>query len=353
MREQSNSNQCFCLCGSGLPYEVCCKNKINPYESEITKKVFLAELDRLRKNYKRVCLYPNQSECSHMIHAHTISQKAVLSKIAHNGRVLMPVANGPANLFDMQEVGIEARASKFYCFCKKHDSIFYPIDKELPPLNETTYFLYAYRIFAYTYYKIKRELDCFEKLKQKYDVTSNLAALEMYKETAADFLQLEVLKNTFDTAILTPNYGCLTNTVVTMDYKVNFAAAVCFCPVVDIFGNWIERKGQYPLVYVTVIPHELQSRILISWLKNDNSTFDNFRTQIETVPRRFLTKYLNNLLPLNCENMTLNPLLWDKWGTAAQLDFKKMAYRYLNNPYIKVLSKTYFQKREYDLFLVI
>lgn len=351
MKERYNLDTSTCACGSGIPYEMCCKNKENPYKDDLSTKSFLVRINQMRKKYKKVCLHPRQNECGTMIHAHTISQKSVLSTIAYNGEVLMPVVGEPNKMFQMKRMGIEAKASKYYCFCDKHDRMFYPIDKELPLLNDHVFFLYSYRIFAYTFYKVRRELDCSEKIKLNYNITGNKQALIICDKLKRDFLALNELKKIFDAAIETSEYNCLTNTLVTLEYKINIAAAVCLYPLVDVFGGIIETDERYPLVYLTIVPNESQSRIIFSWLKKDDDVFAEFKIQIEKAPRKFFLKYLNNLLPLNCENMAINPLLWDEWNEDAKKDFEEMAYECSDNAYIIYSSETYFKKRRYNLFM--
>ena len=72
-----------------------------------------------------------------------------------------------------------------------------------------------------------------------------------------------------------------------------------------------------------------------------------------TVPLKFILKYLNNLLPMNCENMAISPFLWDEWTTNAKDEFKSVvndALGIINN---KAICPIYFKNRNYDLFRVI
>ena len=182
MKEKYNNIKEFCLCGSGKIYSKCCEKKIDMYKDKSSFKRYMSEFDKMHKNYKKICLHPNQSECGEKVHAHTISQKAVLELIAENGKVLMPIVFGVENKFRMQPLGIEARATKFYCFCKEHDKIFYPIDKQGIDFSDEIYFLYAYRNFSSEYYKLKRELYCYYKLRETYDLTKNpMVILEYMK----------------------------------------------------------------------------------------------------------------------------------------------------------------------------
>lgn len=352
MKEKCEESADLCLCGSGLPYNECCKKKIDPNQSESIHKMFMDELDKKRKHYKHICLHPQKDMCDYKIHAHTISQEAVLSLIADNSEVLMPVVHGITNRFKMERIGIEAKATKFYCFCHNHDAIFNPIDQRDVVLNKHTFFLYAYRTFASTYYKVIRELDCYKALRQKYDMTCNPLAILFYIQTENCLPALNWYRNRFDDAILTNNYDNLESTTITLGYRVYFAAATCFCPMFDIFGNPIAH-GEFdlPMLYISVIPSENQTNLIFSWFKEDNCVYSFLDKQLKIAPTRLTLKYLNNLLPLNCENMTVGPSLWNKWSATAKEDFMSVAYDHIKNVGQKNISKTYFEDREYNLFM--
>ena len=119
-----------CLCGSGKLYKDCCKKKINITDEKIFKK-YMSEFDKAHNSYRKICMHPKQHECSSVkTHAHTISQKAVLELLAENKYVLMLIEFGILRAFKMHPMPIEAKATKFYCFCSKHDGMFAPIDKQ-------------------------------------------------------------------------------------------------------------------------------------------------------------------------------------------------------------------------------
>jgi len=344
-----------CLCGSGKPYDECCRGKANPNQNEGIHKKFMNELDERRRRYKHLCLHPKQDKCSVIkSHAHTISQQAVLSLIAEGGEVLMPVVYGITNEFEMKLMGIEAKATKFYCFCQNHDAMFYKIDQQAVILDEYTFFLYTYRTFVSTYYKIIRELDCYDILRQKYDLTGNPLAILFYLQTQNCLPALKFYKDKFDNAILTEKYDCLESVAINLDYQVYFAAATCFCPIFDIFGNPIlNSEFDCPMLYISIIPDINRTRIIFSWFKEDHYIYGFFGEQLERAPTRLILKYLNNLLPLSCENMTVGPLLWKKWDENTKKDFLKVAHNHLENEIDKNISKTYFEERAYNLFLQI
>ena len=341
-----------CLCGCGEKYANCCKGKINPNENESIHKGFMDELDTRRRKYRKICLHPKSEECSDIkAHAHSISQKAVLDLISEHGSVLMPVVYGITNEFQMKPMGIESQATKFYCFCSKHDGMFGDIDKRNIDLNEYSFFLYAYRSFTATYYKVIRELDCFNKLSQKYDFNFNPYAVLLNVQIRNSKPVLEWIKKKFNDSILTNKYDCLESIYLTLDYRVYFAASTCFNLMFDIFGNRINHaEYDLPMVYISVIPQEQQTQIIFSWFKEDDSLYEFFKEQLEIVPTRYVLKYLNNLLPLNCENMTVGPSLWRHWSAGAQNEFFELGSGHLLNGNIKNNSYSYFESRAFNLF---
>lgn len=355
MREMFDKKSELCLCGSGKKYSECCAIKISICGNSNSFRGFMQEFDKLHNTCKKICLHPNKSECSRVkTHAHTISQKAVLELIAENGIVLMPIVFGIRNEFRMEPRGIEAKATKFYCFCSNHDKMFAPIDYTNICLNENKFFLYAYRIFAATYYKVRRELDCFYKLREKYDLTSNPWALLMYHNMEINMVFLDEYKKIFDEAIMKETYSCLESMMISLEYKVYFAAATCFCPMIDLFGNSLSSSEPgLPMIYISIIPNENYTNIIFSWLKRDYDQYTFFKEQVKIAPRRLLLKYLNNLIPMNCENMTVGPKLWEAWGEEGQKDFIKIAYDEKRKDNFKFTSKEYFRERLYNLFLKI
>lgn len=342
----------ICLCGSREKYVNCCKGKINPNESEPIHKKFMAELDTRRRKYRKICLHPNKYECSNVkTHAHSISQKAVLDLIAENGNVLMPVVYGITKKNQMKPMGVESKATKFYCFCSKHDGMFYDIDKRNVSLNEYIFFLYAYRSFSATYYKFIRELDCFIQLSKKYDVNFNPGAVLMNLQMKNLNPAIEWTKKKFDDSILTNKYECLESVSLELDYRVYFAAATCFNLMFDIFGNEINNEEyDLPMVYISIVPKEQHTQILFSWFREDNYLYGFLKEQLEIVPTRYVLKYLNNLIPLNCENMTIGPLLWQHWSEEAKNEFLELGSTHLKNENIKNSSYSYFETRVFNLF---
>ena len=73
-------------------------------------------------------------------------------------------------------------------------------------------------------------------------------------------------------------YDILESTAITLEYKVYFAAATCFCPKFDVFGNPIVH-GEFdlPMLYISVIPDENHTMLIFSWFKEDHYVYSFFR----------------------------------------------------------------------------
>lgn len=337
----------ICPCGSGNKYADCCELKPNPYQTENTKRQLVAELMKLRSNYKKICLYPNCTDKG--IHAHTISQKSVLSLIAQEDHVLMPVVEvgKPVTLIPR---GIEKQATTFHCFCDTHDKIFSCIDAISPVLCDHVKFMYAYRTFASTYYKVQRELFCSEKLISKYNMTANVSSILKLYEMRQAIPSLDICKSQFDRAVIDDNYGVINSVTISLDYKVYFSAAACFCPGFDLYGSRISYEcAHLPMLYISVIPGPTKTELIFSWLKTDDVIYEKFAKQVSTVPKRLILKYLNNLLPLYCENITIGPKLWNKWDDAAHDDFISIIDWGITRD-VAISSAQLFEHHKYNLF---
>lgn len=342
-----------CLCGSGEEYEKCCRGKINPFGNKIVLKKHMDELFKLRNNYKKVCMYPVHNECSEqMTGAHTISRQSVLSLICENNEVLMPVMNGFKNELELRRLGIKKQASTFHCFCSTHDDrLFKEIDSLNVSFNDKTSFLYAYRTFTSTYYKVQKEYDCYEKLKRKYDYNSRPDIILLYTDAKTSLIIMEEAKQIFEYGILNNKYNELKSVYIKLDYKLNFSVSSCFNLMYDLMGNRI-MHGEYEMhmIYITIIPKEEESTIIFSWLRRDDDIYSFFEKQVNMVPEKFLIKYLNNLLMLNCENMVINPKLYEVWTEEQKKDFLNFQNRHYNDRQFKSHNYVYYEARYFNLF---
>lgn len=347
----AQNNDKLCLCGSGRFYKDCCQKKLNPTD-EIIRIKLIYDFESSRKKYLKICLHPLQNECKQdKIHAHTISKKAVLKLIAKDGKVLMPVMYAMGNEFKMQHLGIEADATKLYCFCSQHDKMFNPIDKNDVTIDCTTAFLYAYRAFAGVYYRIEREIYIYEnRLSPKYNLTKVPEVILLHEWETLLLKKLNYCRSLFDNAIISQNYDILETHTIYLSYRVLFAVSSCFSISFDIYGNRVKKDSdEIHVIYISVIPDKATSKIIISWMREDSDIYRPFEKQLKSVPQSFVLKYLNNLLPMNCENMTISPLLWESWSASTRQEFLDTA-DCRKNELAKKESYSHFSEKSYNLF---
>lgn len=65
---------------------------------------------------------------------------------------------------------------------------------------------------------------------------------------------------------------------------------------------------------------------------------------MKIAPRRLLLKYLNNLIPMNCENMTVGPKLWEAWGEEGQKILLKLHMMRKEKIILNLRPKSIFEK---------
>lgn len=162
---------------------------------------------------------------------------------------------------------------------------------------------------------------------------------------------MNCIKQIFEDGIIKNRYNELKSIYINLDYKVNFSVSSCFNLMYDLMGNRIIH-GEYdmPMVYIIIVTKEKSSTIIISWFKKDNIFYKFFEKQVDMVPIKFLLKYLNNLLSLNCENMVINPKLYEAWTEEQQKDFLKIQNRHYDDKQYKSHNDVYYETREFNLF---
>lgn len=194
-----------CPCGSGQKFKRCCSHPINPAPIDKAKMLEIVGtlLERSRKPTLKVCMHPAKDECSdHIIKAHSIQKKGILSRISKEGKVMMlQMGNATTEKFplDLAEEG-NSKATTFRNFCKRHDQILFQ-DIEDKPYQQTEKqnFLYAYRVFAMQAYKKRVSYDIHLDLLKAHNKDPFLSSylLQVLYGTKIAIDDLEYLENTF------------------------------------------------------------------------------------------------------------------------------------------------------------
>ncbi|WP_073007618.1 YecA family protein [Clostridium amylolyticum] len=319
-----------CPCGSGRKYKKCCLEKVDDKE-------FL-QPDKFLENYKNIkkdsrikqCLYPDNSSCSErIIGAHSIQNNKILKRISTKGEVYMPCPKND-NPFEFMPKWGRKQATVFTGFCGYHDNeVFKPIENEEFDKSELHIFLYIYRCFAIEYHKkmevINMELILTDKLPSRIKgIQENFSGFELAKD------DLEVCRIEFDNALLNEKYDILSSVVWEFDKPIKFAASGFTALAEDLEGNKIQDLTDIDTrmkhIFVTIFPEGEKSYCIISWLKSNDTLFEGYKKQLNELDIHGRKIYINNLLPVITENITVNPEAWDKLEKYKKEEFGMLIY---------------------------
>ncbi len=117
------------------------------------------------------CHEPTETCDQQAIRAHSIPSSTVLSRLSHDGHVVMPYLKlkfPPPAEFSFKLVG-RNNATTFSGLCAEHDNnLFQPIDDQLPDLNNKAHlFLLAYRAALREYHMVLQNAIRFQSTYQK------------------------------------------------------------------------------------------------------------------------------------------------------------------------------------------
>lgn len=333
-----------CPCGSSKRYIDCCfkKNDINIPEKK--REYYPTEV--LLSSIYETCLHPDKSTCTKKIKkAHALQNNRILSKLSRDNHVVImnykkkplniKLDNGEKLLIKIFELEGVNRATRYPCFCYKHDDeVFADIEKsgcDFVPGNKKQEFLYAYKAFAFEYYKHTVEIKQFQRIAK--DLPSSLkdpVNVQKYRVLQSRLRDLEYYKTKFDNDLLTENYKNIETVVIELDNVINFANFSCFCPRYDLHGKRIKafNRGEKitSKVFATIFPDELKSYILISYYRDDYKYFKHFINQLSSEDHNLIRFYFNSIIPIYSDNIVINPRLWDSWNEDIQI-----AFTYYNN----------------------
>ncbi|NLL73822.1 MAG: hypothetical protein GX237_09885 [Clostridiales bacterium] len=126
---------------------------------------------------------------------------------------------------------------------------------------------------------------------------------------------LEGCKQVFDKAIINGQYDVLTNIVWEFSKPIKFAASGHTAICNDLRGKEIQDimnlDAKIKYVFFTIFPEGDKSYCIISWLKNDKDIFLEYRNQLLGLTEEERKIYLNNMIPMEAENIVINPSSWD------------------------------------------
>lgn len=297
------------------------------------------EANRIKKaTLFKGCVHHDDNCKGRIILSHSIQENGVLDSISKDGQVIGIDFSNPA-LYIKPKLSLVGKgvASTFKGFCEYHDNnIFLPIEnKDYIMDNQEQNFLFAYRAFALSYYERHsayefKKQDCEHRKGRGEDVTSFEKEISHYKqhleyiESLRIAMNLNLDNNNF--------YKLKTETLIwPSNYKI--AATSMFFIAKDKEGNTINRDSNLSPFFLTVLPKNQCTYVLISYLAKDKTRYNFIRKQIVDVDIEEQKMLISNIIATSIENFYINP---DKWeiipSETKQMFLKIFEFTIINGP---------------------
>nr|WP_170294273.1 SEC-C metal-binding domain-containing protein [Heliomicrobium undosum] len=316
-----------CPCSSGKKYKKCCMSKKD--DDEFTKPVnFLRNYKELKRESKiKQCLHPCKDECSErIIGAHSLQNNKILKQISDNGCVYMPYPKND-NPFAVITKWGRKEATVFTGFCGYHDNeLFKPIENNTFDYSDEHIFLYTYRCFALGYHRKLENVNLQHKILGRRPSLIGIDDIDqLFLGEKLAVSDLEECKEVFDRAIISKQYNVLTSVVWKFEKTINFAASGHTALCKDLNGELVQdiMDIHTPMkhVFFTVFPEGDKTLCLLSWVKNKHDIFANYKSQLLNLSDNERIIYLNNLIPMEAENIVIKPSAWESFQSDKKDEF--------------------------------
>lgn len=304
--------------------------------SETKLKAFMDNL-HYKTNYKECFMH--DGSCNNIIKSHSVQNNRILNKLSVNGHVyqtsLISVDNKTS--FDMKLIG-KNDASIFYGFCGYHDdNVFKYIDTNQYVVDDLKQnFLYALRAFAREYCVKQRSMMVYDKLVkmsfgdelenelQKY-ADNKLTSKELddlkkyfvaFRKGQREAIKFNFnLKKAFQENFINQRYDKIKTDVIIFDEESLISVSSVINIEYDFHGNHIcrnlESKFQIKPMFITVLPENGKTYIIMSYLKRDVSQYSKIFQQIVCQPLQIQKKYISNIIANHIENVFVSPIFWN------------------------------------------
>lgn len=347
-----------CPCGSGNKFKSCCfskRYKDTQFDSVKGKGFFNHYVIKLiSESNLCFCTHPNHKECNGaIIKAHSIANKRIFDRLAVDGHV-MAISRGLS--------GIEIRpvsrndASTFTGFCKYHDDIvFKEIDTNDYDYSELQNFLYAYRAFSYAYHAKLHAYKAVQNLAKKNPgLNHEPSFVDYYRGYQSGIKTANFYKKIFDRCVMDKRYDLLTTIVFRLDQSYELAASSGITLDYDLNGNIINGEKEIldigRLLFVNIFPESERTIILLSWLKDFDDVFRDYRKQLMELNQMKLMIYFNNFIPVYIENFFLSKKLFEKQTRYSRKKIEKVFKAEFGNDCFDMLDEDDLRYWDYDNF---
>jgi len=317
---------CNCPCESGEKYKFCCYKK----SKSVNKNDFKYNLGRIefeaRQMFKETdfeeCFAFDKDECSQLIiGAHSLQNNGVLDKIATDNHVytLTPDLSNNHPTLKFEKIG-KNKASKFAGFCKYHDKAYFSCieDTEYVGADEQN-FWFAFRAFCFELHRKKRLSRYLAKLFRNYPHATRDPKLQIqHRRCQLDLRDKTVEYDRFREIYESGSYDKLDTFKKVLPYRVGFTGTTSVAVNVDILGGETidiynyDEKLFVPSLYISVIPRENMSLIIVTRHAEDKCYENLIRRLKQTTDDDLLFKYISFCLAEFSENVYFSPKLIDE-----------------------------------------
>ena len=328
-----------CLCGSGRKFKDCCKTKMftstTRYSEDILnnpQRINAILQKMMDKTDFKTCVYPDKKCCKLPIkNAHTLQNNGVLSAVSDCDHVMVTdPLNKVRNGYITKRIS-KNKATTFYGFCEYHDSYLFQ-DIELKEYkNEIKQnFLFAYRVLAQEHHKKERVIFSLQNcVKDNLSILISPIMVENYRMMDLARKDIRELLDIFNTPYMNQNFDILHNYIYRFEQQCRFAVTTMYVPASTIDGEelidiYSKEKDRLPSVFLTVIPANGCSYLIMSCLQLDYVKIKKYFDDIEGLDEDELKRFLNWTLPTYSENIVLNPKLWDSWSKKAKSQYERI-----------------------------
>jgi len=301
-------------------------NEEKAFEAILNPKRMEYEISKMIQDSKsKLCLYPNDKECTGLIkNAHTIQNKRILEKLVNDGHVYAMQLNSVDRLtgpqFKFEKVS-RNKVTTFTGFCEYHDSnVFRSIETTKYLGTEEQNFIFAYRAFSQEYWKkLMRQKNLQNAFRNKPSLLKIVGMVENYRLQSLNWSEMRETKQIFDDVIKNKEYSSICTLRRELPHCYDFAFVCTYNPEYDLVKNVLNdvfshQKERMKPVFMTVIPIENKQNILISFLREDSDFFTVYLQQINDLNDTDFRKFINNVAAICTENLVISKRLYDKWN---------------------------------------
>ncbi|ASS75197.1 hypothetical protein CIG75_09520 [Tumebacillus algifaecis] len=302
---------------------------------------FFDGYNRIRKKSLWKGCFIEGKDCStDIIHAHSIQNNKILSKISENGEVLQFGQTLDDDLDFMITMKKEGRkkATTFTGFCGYHDGkVFSPIENHDYIIgNKEQEFLYAYRALAKEYHSKRSVKKISENIKglleegeftkinnifkeigdpseeHKQFMESIVAGHIWGSEDALD--RLESYRIAMNINLNKGRYYKVLTDVIEFDEEYHIAVSSLLNIERDLEGNIVndleDFKSHLTPLFFTVFPQSGKTYVLMSYFKVDEHRYAFIKEQILSKDTETQKRIISNLIVKYVENFAASPIRW-------------------------------------------